>query len=67
MQLTTKEQVIENNLKLLGRISENDMSKVAIIMERLKENKRIKYYIIDMIIFNQNTHTGIIEVSFWGD
>ncbi|MBI2629290.1 hypothetical protein HYW74_04350 [Candidatus Pacearchaeota archaeon] len=56
-----------NNLKRIGKITDNDMSKIIIMMERLKENKKINYYIVDMIIFNQETHEGKIEVSFWGD
>ena len=56
-----------NNLKKVGKITDNDMSKIILMMERLKESNKANYYIMDMIIFNQETHEGKIDVSFWGD
>jgi len=66
MKETTRKQAAENNLKLVGGITANDMSKVILLIERLKENKNIKFYIIESIVFNENTHDGEIQVSFWG-
>ena len=56
-----------NNLKRIGKISDNDMSKIILMIERLKESNKANYYIMDMIIFNQETHEGKIDVSFWRD
>jgi hypothetical protein len=66
MRETTRKQAIENNLKLVGGITAKDISKVILLIERLKEDKNIKYYIIESIVFNENTHDGEIRVSFWG-
>jgi hypothetical protein len=63
----TKQKAIERNLKLIGRINGKDMSKIILMMERLKENKKIKYYIIESIIYNEKTQEGNIIVSFWTD
>ena len=67
MKEATKEYVKSNNLKMLGSLTSNDMSKVILMIERLKENKEIKYYTVDLILFNQNNHNGTIHVSFWGN
>ncbi|MBS3092642.1 hypothetical protein J4466_04445 [Candidatus Pacearchaeota archaeon] len=67
MKQITKSYAQLNNLKKVGKITNNDMSKIILMMERLKENKKINYYIVDMIVFNQETHEGKIEVSFWRD
>ena len=67
MKEITKKQAIEKNLKLINKITGKDMSKIILLIERLKENKTIKYYAIDSIIFNENTQDGEIQVSFWGD
>jgi hypothetical protein len=67
MREITKEQAIENKLKPIGKISGKDMSKIILAMERLKENNNIKYYIIESIVYNENTGNGEINVSFWGD
>jgi hypothetical protein len=67
MRETTRRKAIENNLKLVGGIAAKDMSKVILLIERLKENKNIKYYVIESIVFNENTHDGEIKVSFWGE
>ena len=66
MREISKEYVKLNNLKRLGSLTSNDMSKVILMIERLKENKRIKYYTVDLILFNQDTHNGTINASFWG-
>jgi hypothetical protein len=67
MQEITKKQAVEKNYKLIANYAEKDMSKIILLIERLKENKKIKYYIIESIIFNENTHEGEMRVSFWGD
>jgi len=67
MREISKEYVKLNNLKRLGSLTSNDMSKVILMIERLKENKRIKYYTVDLILFNQYAHEGVINVSFWGE
>ena len=67
MKQISKEKIKSNNLKMIGSITDNDMSKIILAMERLKEDKRIKYYLVDLILFNQITHKGKIVVSFWGD
>ena len=66
MKETTRKQALENNLKLLGSVTAKDMSKVILLIERLKENENIKYYIIESIVYNENTSDGEIQVSFWG-
>jgi len=67
MKEITKQQATENNLKLVGTMAGKDMSKIILIIERLKENKKVKYYIIESIVFNENTHDGEIRVSFWSE
>ena len=67
MRETTRKQAIENNLKLLGSVTAKDMSKVILLIERLKENKNVRYYIIESIVFNENTSDGEIQVSFWSE
>jgi len=67
MKETTRKQALEKNLKLLGSVTAKDMSKIILLIERMKENKNIKYYIIESIVFNENTHDGEIQVSFWGE
>jgi len=67
MREITNEYALSKNMKKVWEISVNDMSKVILMIERLKENKRIKYYTVDLILFNQYAHEGVINVSFWGD
>ena len=67
MKEITRQQALEKELKLVGKLSAKDMSKIILLIERLKENKKIKYYIIESIVFNENTHDGEISVSFWGE
>ena len=67
MREITKEYAKEHNLKRLARAENSDMSKLILLMERLKENKQIKYYSMDLIIFNTINQTGNIEISFWAD
>jgi hypothetical protein len=67
MKEISKKYAKDHNLKLIGKIRENDMSKIILKIERLKENKKIKYYCMDMILFDSIKHRGDIEVSFWGD
>lgn len=67
MKEIKKEFVKSHNLKKVGTIQDNDMSKIILKMERLKENKNIKYYTMDLIIFDTIKHLGNIEVSFWTD
>lgn len=67
MKEITRKQAEEGNLKLIGNIAGKDMSKVILLIERLKENKKIKYYVVELIVYNQNTQEGEIQVSFWGD
>lgn len=45
MKEITKKQIIENNLRLIGKMTGKDMSKIILLIERLKENKKIKYYV----------------------
>jgi len=67
MKEITRQQAIENQLQLFGKLSENDMSKIILLIERLKENKNIKYYVVESIVFNENTYEGEIHISFWGE
>ena len=67
MKIISKSYAEKNNLKYICSITDNDMSKIILVIERLKENKNIKYYIVEIILFNQLTHKGQIKVSFWGD
>lgn len=67
MKQVTKLYAELNNLKKLGSITNTDMSRIILIMERLKENKNVKYYSVDLILFNQETHAGEINISFWTD
>lgn len=57
----------KNNLRLIKTYSNNDMSKIILLIERLKEDERIKYYSVDLILFNQKTHKSEIKISFWGE
>ncbi len=57
----------KNKLMHICSIIENDMSKVILMIERFKENKDIKYYVVELILFDQLTHKSEIKVSFWGD
>lgn len=67
MKQITKDYAKKNRLKLIRSVSGNDMSKIILAIERLKEDKTIRYYTMDMILFNQLTHKGEISVSFWGE
>ena len=67
MREITKEYVKEHHLKKVARAENSDMSKLILLMERLKENKQIKYYSMDLIIFDTLNQTGNIEISFWAD
>ena len=67
MEIISKSYAEKNNLRHIGSIVDNDMSKIILMLERLKENKDIKYYIVEIILFNQLTHKGQIKVSFLGD
>jgi hypothetical protein len=67
MKEITKEFAQFHNLKKLGSIIDNDISKTILKIERLKENKMILYYTMDLIIFDSIKHQGTIEVSFWTD
>jgi len=66
MKEINREQATEKNLKLIGKASEKDMSKIILLIERMKEYKNIEYYMIESIIFNENTQDGEIKISFWG-
>jgi len=66
MKEITKKQAIERKLRHIASYSEKDMSKIILLIERLKENKDIKYYIIESIIYNENTSDGEMHISFWG-
>jgi hypothetical protein len=65
MREITRQNAIESQLKLVGNVSARDMSKIILLIERMKENKNIKYYIIESIVYNENTGNGEIHVSFW--
>ncbi|VVB79011.1 Uncharacterised protein [uncultured archaeon] len=67
MREITFNQIREKNLKLVGRISSVDFSKVILMIERAKDNTAIKYYLMDFIFYNQNTQEGYFKVSFWKD
>jgi ribosomal protein L7Ae-like RNA K-turn-binding protein len=67
MKQVSKEYIKSKKLKLIGSIADTDMSKIILKMERLKEDKSINYYSVDLILFNQETHMGEIRVSFWGE
>jgi hypothetical protein len=67
MKEITKQYATENNLKQLGIIKDMDMSKIILKLERLKENKDIKYYCVNFIVYEQAKDEGNIEVSLWGN
>ena len=53
MKEITKQYIKEKNLKNLGVIRDTDMSKIILKLERLKENKEIKYYCVEFIVYEQ--------------
>lgn len=63
----TKLTAIEKNLKKKGVIRDTDMSKIILKLERLKEDKDIKYYCMEYIIYDPLKDKGDMEVSLWGD
>jgi hypothetical protein len=63
----TAEYAKAHNLKKLGIIQDTDMSKIIIKLERLRENKSIKYYCMDFIVFDPVRQIGNMEVSLWAD
>ncbi|MBS3092978.1 hypothetical protein J4456_00160 [Candidatus Pacearchaeota archaeon] len=65
MKLITHQDAEARGLKKIGSIIEEDMSKVILMIERLKENKKIEYYSADLILFDEVNHVGNIEISFW--
>ena len=67
MQEITKEYAKLNNLKKVARVRNNDISKLILLIERLKENRKVSYYSMDFIIFDSINHIGNIEISFWAD
>lgn len=67
MKEITRKQAEERNLNFIGKFTGKDMSHVILLIEDLKENKKIKYYVMESIVFNENTQEGEIQVSFWGD
>jgi hypothetical protein len=62
-------EYLENHqyLKKIDVIRDSDMSKVILKLERLKENKKIKYYCVDFIVFDPVKHIGEIQISLWDD
>jgi uncharacterized tellurite resistance protein B-like protein len=66
MKYISLEFAQRNNLKKIYGIVEEDMSKVILMLERLKE-KNVQYYSIDLILFDELNHTARIEVSCWSD
>ena len=67
MKEISKSYALINGLRKRLIIHNEDMSKIVLAIERLKENKEIKYYSVDLIIFNQIKHKGDITISFYGD
>lgn len=67
MKEITPRYANSKNLKLIKQVSATDFSKIILMMERLKENQKIGYYSVDMILFNKETHKGEFNFSFWGD
>lgn len=65
MKLITRREADSRGLKKIGSIIEEDMSKVILIIERLKERKEIEFYSADLILFDEINHIGNIEISFW--
>ena len=61
----TKKEIDEKDLRLVGRVGNSDFSKMILLMERFKENKKIKYYMMDFIFYNEKTQAGEFIVSFW--
>jgi hypothetical protein len=66
MQEISKKYAKDKHLKEMGIIKDTDMSKIILKLERLKENRDIKYYCMEFIIFNPVRDVGEIEVSLWG-
>ena len=67
MKEITKQYAVDNKLKQLGIIKDRDMSKIILKLERLKENKDIKYYCVDFIVYEQAKDEGNKQVSLWGN
>jgi hypothetical protein len=67
MKEITKEYAKSHNLKKIGIVRDDDMSKIILKLERLKENKNIKYYCIDLIVFDSEKHLSDIQASIWKD
>ena len=67
MKEISREFAVKNRLREIGRMSNNDMSQVILVMERLKESKKIKYYCMETIVFDKINQQANIHVSFWTD
>ena len=65
MKYISQEYAKQNNLKKVGNIVQEDMSKVILMIERLKEHKKIHFYTLDLILFDEINHQGTIQISFW--
>ena len=65
MKLITQQEAEYLGLQKIGTIVDEDMSKVILMIERLKENKSITYYSADLILFHEVNHIGNIAISFW--
>lgn len=61
----TKEEAIENNLKFMGSFVGTNLSQTVLMMERYSENPYIKYYIMEYLAVDEESHDGLIKVSFW--
>ena len=67
MKEISKKHAFEHGLSKVGTIQDGDMSKIILKLERAKEDKKIKYYCMDFIIFDAVKPLGNIEVSLWTD
>jgi hypothetical protein len=65
MKEITIKEAKDKNLKLIGNFLGNNLSRTILILERCKENKKIRYYSMNFIALNEETHNGNIFVSFW--
>lgn len=67
MREITFNQIRDRKLKPFGKFASSDFSKVILMINRASDNSQVKYYLMDVIFYNQKTEEGYFKVSFWGE
>lgn len=65
MKEITSNEAKARNLKLIGNLMGNNLSQAVCMLERFKEKDKIKYYSVNFIVLDEETHNGQISISFW--